>query len=230
MANILVIDTDLGVCAQIEQALSQDGHRLINVSTALQATQLIQTYTPDVIILDAAQDDMLALCSRLRSVPDTARLPILCLSAGLSPAEALNTGSDDFIRKPFTSMELAARVRALSRWAQRQRQQPATITLNTLRFEPTRFTVHLGNKAINLTHTEYKLLELLAQQPGVYISIGDLLQRVWRYPDDPAGSALVRNHICNLRGKIERDPQRPSLVLSQHGRGYGLSSEVRVSR
>jgi two-component system response regulator MtrA len=228
MANILVVDADSGICAQIEQALSQDGHQLTIVSTAQQATHIIDRHTPDIVILDAAQNEMLALCLWLRGSSATARLPILCLSAGLSPAEALNIGSDDFIHKPFTAMELAARVRALNRWAQRQREQPA-IPRNTLRFEPTCHTVYLGDKAVSLTHTEYKLLELMAQQPGVYISIGDLLQRVWKYPEDQAGSALVRNHICNLRSKIERDPQRPSLVLSQHGRGYGLSSEVRIN-
>ena len=229
MANILVVDADTGVCAQIEQALSQDGHQLTNVPSAKYALRVIGTQTPDLVILDAAQEDIAALCTRLRGAKATARLPILCVSSSLSPAEALNIGSDDFVRKPFIAIELAARVRALSRWSQRQSKH-RMMAMNTLRFEPNRHTVYLGDKTINLTQTEYKLLEMLAQQPGVYFSIGELLNRVWKYPNDPAGSALVRNHICNLRSKIERDPQRPSLVLSQHGRGYGLSTEVLINR
>ena len=229
MANILVVDADTGVCAQIEQALSQDEHQLTNVPSAKYALRVIGTQMPEMIILDAAQEDISALCMRLRGASATVRLPILCLSAGLSPSAALNIGCDDFVRKPFVPPELAARVRALTRWAQRHGHKRA-VGFNTIRFEPNRHTVQLGDKTINLTQTEYKLLDMLAQQPGVYYSIGDLLQRVWKYPNDPAGSALVRNHICNLRGKIERDPQRPILVLSQHGRGYGLSPEVQINR
>jgi len=228
MANILVVDSDQSIRAQIEQALNQDGHKLTNVSTAKLAIREISTRLPDLIILDAAQDHILDLCTRVRSTPTTAQLPILCLSADLSPAEALNIGTDDFIHKPFMGMELAARVRVLSRWAQRQGQRRPTAA-PTLKFEKNHATVQVDDKAVNLTHTEYKLLALLAKHPGEYLSIAILLRQVWNYPNDPTGSALVRNHICNLRGKVERDPKRPSMILSQHGRGYSLSPEVTIN-
>ena len=229
MVNLLVIEADAAFRVQIEQALSTETCHLTSVLTPRLALRAISHEPPDIVILDAAQEGVPAFYGHLRGAAATARLPILCLSASISPAEALNMGSDDFIRKPFTAPELVARVRALNRWAQRQYRSQLANRCFTLSFQPQRCQVRLGDRDITLTHTEYKLLYALAQRPGEYISIADLLRRVWKYPNDPAGSALVRNHICNLRSKIERDPQRPSLVLSQHGRGYGLSAEIQVS-
>ena len=216
MAHILIVDSDPGVHAQIKQALSRDGHQIMALTAAHGALQAIERTLPDLLIVDVALDDNLALCRQLRNVPATAQLPILCLTAELSAAAALDAGSDDYVRKPFAALELAARVRALERRALRKPSRP------TLAFVPETRTVLVNARRIKLTDTEYELLAALGQKPGVCFTAGELLHQVWGYPVGIGDEALVRNHIRNLRCKIESDPAHPQLLLSKSKRGYAL--------
>lgn len=217
MAHILIVDSDPGVHAQVRQALSRDSHHVMTASAAAQALQVIERIMPDVLIVDAAPGDNLALCRRLRDMSATARLPILCLTAELSAAAALDAGSDDYLHKPFVGTELAARVRALNRRARRQ------FIIPSLTFDPDSCTIWLNERRIQLTLIEYQLLSVLSQEPGNYMSATDLLHRVWSYPPNVGDTALVRNHIRHLRTKLEIDPARPQILLSQHKRGYALA-------
>jgi two-component system response regulator RpaA len=217
MAHILVVDADPGIHAQVKQALRRDRHHVIATSAASQAWQAIEHTPPDLLIMDPAPADNLALCRHLRDLPATSRLPILCLTADLSAAAALDAGSDDYLRKPFVGTELAARVRALNRRARRQLLAPS------LTLEPDTYSVVLNERRIQLTITEYQLLSVLSQVPGIYLSAPELLRRVWGYPPNVGDPALVRNHVRHLRTKLETDPARPQYLLSQHKRGYALA-------
>ncbi|MHB8627372.1 MAG: response regulator transcription factor [Aggregatilineales bacterium] len=217
MAHILIVDSDLGIHAQVKQALSRDGHQVMAATAAHRALQAIEVAIPDLLIVDAAPGDNLALCRRLRNAPATARLPILCLTAELSAAAALDAGSDDYLRKPFAALELAARVRALDRRA--RRRPPA----RALTLDPATHAALVNERRIQLTVTEYELLAALEKAPGIYVSAAELLHRVWGYPVGVGDAALVRNHIRHLRCKLETDPAHPEMLLSQYKRGYALA-------
>jgi DNA-binding response OmpR family regulator len=219
MAHILIVDSDLGVHAQVKQALSRDGHQVMAATAAHPALQAIERAMPDLLIVDVALGDNLALCRRLRNAPATARLPILCLTAELSAAAALDAGSDDYLRKPFAALELAARVRALDRRARRGPFIPVVA------LDPDTHSALVSDRRIQLTLTEYQLLSALGQEPGIYLNATELLHRVWGYPIGVGDTALVRNHIRHLRCKIEINPARPQILLSKHKRGYTLAFE-----
>lgn len=227
MSTILAVDDDRDVRATIGRALRREGHDVIEASDATAAITLASEYRPDLIILDITLADMngLELCAQLRRMPYVNRIPILFLSVHQSAhhvAQALELGGDDYLRKPFMIRELNARVRALLRRAPERNG-----TTNThIRLESEHNRAIINGQSIDLTPTEYNLLTVLGTYPGQFHTAEELLQRVWGYQPGRGDTALVRNHVRNLRRKIESDPDHPGLIRSLHGRGYSLDANV----
>lgn len=220
---ILAVDSDSEVRQTIGRALEREGHHVIEAADAETALRLAREHRPDVIILATALSDMngLELCTHLRNLPYVDHTPILFVSAwpgAQGAAEALNCGGDDYLRRPFATRELSARVRALLRRSP-GRQSNGVFTLHLL---PDSFSVIVNGRHVELTPTEFSLLDYLCRHPDQYHAAQDLLQNVWHYPPGTGDTALVRNHIRNLRRKVEPDPDRPAIILAQHGRGYTI--------
>ncbi len=161
------------------------------------------------------------LSKQVRAVPGLATVPILCVvnaSSAQDVAQVLDSGGDDCLRKPFVVRELAARVRALLR----RKARPAA----PLVLDPLNKAVQVHGRSVDLTPTEFDLLDALCQAQGEHLSASDLLEQVWNYPPGVGDPALVRNHVRNLRRKLERDPNRPRIVTSAHGRGYTVAIDI----
>lgn len=227
MPKILIVDDDAQVLDLVELILSREGHLVRRAFTAAQALEVVKREPSDLVIVDVMLPDMdgFALCKALRSTPETALLPILFLTAQQTPGslvEALTSGADDFIRKPFQPRELAARVRAHLRRSNKgvDPDQPV------IRILSSQFRVFVGDREVSLTRVEFDLLRYLCQRPHELHSTEELLSNVWQYPDGVGDSALVRNHIHNLRQKIEIDPERPMILQSRHGRGYVVKAHA----
>ncbi len=225
--TVLTIDSDPESRASIGRAMAFEGFDVIEAADARSALRLARTHHPDVIILDTALADMngLDLCGSLRSIPLVDQTPILCLSIQRGAhfaAEALDRGADDFLRKPFATRELRARVRALMRRATRRRSG----TVKILHLDPTRYTVRIDSRRVELTPTEFSLLQFLCDHHNEHHTAQSLLERLWEYPPGGGDKALVRNHIRNLRRKIEENPERPIVIVSQHGRGYVVNARL----
>lgn len=225
--TILAVDDDLDVLATIERVLSREGHSVIEADTAATALRLAQEHRPDVIILDVTLTDTTGfeLCSQLRTLPFVDQTPILFLSVHQSPqyvAKALDCGGDDYLRKPFATRELKARVRALLRRSTKR----VVNHVPHLDLYAGNFSVAVDNRRVVLTPTEFLLLEFLCRDQSTYHTSGALLEGVWQYPEGDGDTALVRNHIRNLRCKLEQDPAHPKIVVSLHGRGYTVQANV----
>lgn len=228
MHKILVVDDDVQMLELIGQLLEREGYEVETVTSSQQVLDLVDKNVPDLFIVDIHLPGMdgLALCRQLRKKPKVQGLPIVFVTGHDAPytvADALAAGGDDFIRKPFAVRELTARLRAHLR---RVRLTVAEDRLPMIRIFPDVRTVLVDGREVDLTQVEYELLKYLCSAVDDLHSTHDLLLNVWQYPADAGDAALVRNHIRNLRRKLEDSPERPEIIQSRHGRGYTIKAVV----
>lgn len=228
MHKILIVDNDAETLAMIEQLLQREGYTVSKAVSAHDTLRMVDTDAPDMLVINMLLPGMdgLTLCRRLRANAQTAKTPILFLNGIDSPygvADALDAGGDDYLRKPFALRELAARIRAHLRRATRQSDD-----LPSLRIVPDSLTVFVNDRKVLLTQVEFDLLLFLCSTPNQLHSTQTLLSDVWQYPRGTGDTALVRNHVRNLRRKIEDDPERPAIIQSRHGRGYTVRARVEI--
>jgi DNA-binding response OmpR family regulator len=226
--TILAVESDQHIRTTIAQVLKHEGYQVIEAAEARTALRLARECRPDVIITDATLPDMTGMefCTRLRAMPFVNVVPILFLSVNPSAqyaAQVLDSGGDDFLRKPFAVKEFNARVRALLRRSPNQQQAK---TQAMLRLQEEQYRVVINNRQVELTPTEYSLLEYLCAHPDEHFTAETLLQKIWHYPPGGGDKALVRNHIRNLRRKIEDNPDYPTIIVSLHGRGYTVNARL----
>ncbi len=226
--TVLVVESDAQQRQALLQALQSSSYTLLEADNARETLRLARQHRPYVIVLpDRALPDMHghALCAKLRTLPFVERSAILFV--GNRPnaeavAHALDCGGDDYLRTPFDPLELQARVRALSRRARSWRASTAV----TLHLDPNTHSVRVGERHVYLTPTEFALLSHLCGQPRQPHSAASLLRALWWHVPAHSSTALVRNHIRNLRRKIEENPAQPRIIVSLHGRGYAIRAQT----
>ncbi|MCA9316650.1 MAG: response regulator [Planctomycetes bacterium] len=230
---ILLVEDDEPIRRFVRAAMTSQGHRVMEVATGAAALEQAVLEPPDLVLLDLGLPDIdgLEVIDRLR---DWTQLPVIVLSARDREAdrvEALDRGADDFLSKPFGAAEMLARVRAALRRASRRasdRGEPAELRFGRLRIDLGARRVWLADQELKFTRIEYRLLTTLARHGGRVLTHGFLLREVWgpRHVDDPR---YVRVFVSNLRQKVERDPSRPELIITEQGVGYRFAEPSRES-
>lgn len=231
MSKILVVESDAEVLAMVEQLLEREGHEVWKARSAQTAISSLESDIPDLFVVNASLPGMdgVALCRKLRLFPDTVNVPIIVLTDRDSPfsvADVLEAGGDDSLRKPFALRELSARIRAQLRRSAAYSVANNDMPLLSLRAATS--SVMVNGYEIMLTQVEFDLLHYLCLAPHQLHTTSDLLTNVWQYPRGTGDAALVRNHVRNLRRKLEDDPEHPTIIQSRHGRGYVVRAHIQI--
>lgn len=225
--TVLVIDDELQIRRVVRNTLEQDGLRVLEAGTGREGADLAAAQRPDLIVLDLGLPDMtgLAVCQELRA---WSRAPVLVLSARHSDTEKatlLDAGADDYVTKPFSPVELRARVRAQLRRARLAGGPEVTcVRTGELAIDLERRAVSRAGVAVHLTPTEWSLLRVLVANRGRTLTHGALFAEVWGHGHGDAQQHL-RVHVASLRRKLESDAVRPQHLITEPGVGYRFDGE-----
>ncbi|MFC2013772.1 response regulator [Chloroflexota bacterium] len=221
--RVLVVDDDVKTVELVKLYLNRDGYRVFTTYDGNEVLRLVEEVHPDLIVLDLMLPgvDGLEICRTLRAESD---VPIIMLTARTTDQDkltGLEMGADDYVTKPFSPRELAARVRTILRRLPGERG-PDEIRFGKLTVNFIKHEAYLDGKPLNLTVVELKLLGVLAKEPGRVFSRADLIDKALGYDFD-GFDRTVDVHILNLRRKLESDPKNPRYIKTVYGAGYKLS-------
>ncbi len=218
--RVLVVDDDVKTVELVKLYLNRDGYRVLTAYDGVEALRLARESHPDLIVLDLMLPglDGLQVCRTIRSESD---IPIIMLTARTTDEDklaGLGLGADDYVTKPFSPKELAARVRAVLRRLPGERG-PAEIECGELTLNFLKQEVSLAGRLLNLTPVEFKLLGVLIKEPGRVFSRTELIEKALGY-DFEGFDRTIDVHILNLRRKLEPDPSHPRYIKTAYGTGY----------
>jgi two-component system KDP operon response regulator KdpE len=222
---VLVIEDEPQVLRFLRASLGAHSYRIVEATTGAQGLAEAASHNPDVILLDLGLPDLdgLEVTRRLR---EWTRTPIIVISArgqDQDKVKALDEGADDYLTKPFSLDELLARIRVALRHAAQNAsgQEDPVFSVGELRVDLTRREVFLGDEAVHLTPTEYKLLTMLIKHAGRVVTHRQLLKDVWG-PTYVEQTHYLRVFVGQLRQKVEREPAKPRYIVNEPGIGYRL--------
>lgn len=221
--RVLVVDDDIRTVELVKLYLNRDGYRVLVAYEGVEALRLAREGHPDLIVLDLMLPgiDGLEICRTLRAESE---VPIIMLTARTTDEDklrGLELGADDYVTKPFSPRELAARVRVVLRRLPGERG-PAEIKYGDLAIDFRKHTVFMAGKPVNLTEVEFKLLGTFVKEPGRVFSRAELIEKSLGY-DFEGFDRTIDVHVLNLRRKLERNPARPRYIKTVYGAGYKFS-------
>jgi two-component system KDP operon response regulator KdpE len=220
--TIIVTDDERSLRELIRASLERDGYRVVQAQNGLECIPLVRSEHPDLVILDVMMPEMdgLEACQNIRGF---SQVPVLMLTAKTMSEDVvtgLDKGADDYLVKPFNMDELLARIRALLRRVP-VAYQPLAAGGNTIHIDQQKREVTVRSEVVDLTPTEYQLLLMLAQNAGKVVEHDRLLRAVWGQ-DCNKDNEHLKVYIWHLRRKLEQNPQKPELLLTEWGVGYRL--------
>ena len=230
--RILVIEDDASIRLGLEDTLKAKGYEVAVATRGQAGLELAERSRPDLIILDIMLPDLdgFEVCRRLKNprggMPE---VPIIMLSARgaeLDRVRGLELGADDYVTKPFSLMELLARVAAVLRRGARGGAEPDLLEFGDVKIDFVRQTAIKAGRPLELPVRAFAILKVFARRPGEVVSRDVLLDEAWGYEKYP-NTRTVDNHLVKLRKALEDEPERPRYLITVHGAGYRLDPDGR---
>jgi DNA-binding response OmpR family regulator len=227
MAELLLIDDDQGLTELLTDYLRNQGHIVHVAEDGLAGIRQVYLSRPDLVILDVTmpQRDGWEVLERIRELSD---MPVIMMTARDEESSVLrgfSLGADDYVTKPFSFAQLAARIQAvLSRTGRMADHDKQELRQGDLVVDLTAKQVWRGDKLIHLTPTEFKLLVVMMERAGEVITLEELVSAVWgeQYTNE---IGYVRRYVWHLRKKVEPDPDKPRFIHNERGFGYRLQDQ-----
>jgi len=226
MSRILVVEDDAAILRGLKDNLAAEAYEVLTAADGIEGLRLSQEKNPDLIVLDLMLPKLSGyeICRKLRE--RGVHVPILMLTARGDEADrvlGLDLGADDYVTKPFSVRELLARVRALLRRSDPQKDSVDRLTFGDVVVDFPEYETRKGGQPVEMTPKEFGVLRYLAARAGKVVQRQTLLEEVWGYENYPT-TRTVDNHIASLRAKLEDDPAQPRHLLTVHGVGYKFVS------
>jgi two-component system alkaline phosphatase synthesis response regulator PhoP len=218
--RVLVVDDDVKTVELVKLYLNRDGYKVLTAYDGIEALRLARESHPDLIVLDLMLPGIngLNICRTLRDESDVPIIMLTAMTTDQDKLKGLDMGADDYVTKPFSPRELAARVRAVLRRLPGERG-PTEITQGELNVNFMKHEVSLNGKLLELTPIEFKLLGVFVKEPGRVFSRAQLIEKALGY-DFEGFDRTIDVHILNLRRKLEPNPGRPQYIKTVYGAGY----------
>ena len=228
-ATILVVEDEQYILKVLETMLSADGYRVITAQNGTAARSHVFSYMPDVVLLDLGLPDVdgIRLLQELRQQID---LPVIVVSARNMEQDkvaALDNGADDYITKPFSAPELLARIRAVLRRHTPVAEGPSHIySVGGFSIDFAKRVVMVDGEPVRLTQVEYRIVELIARQPGKVLTYSHIINHIWGPYADAENNRILRVNMSNIRRKLEQDRMAPKYILTEIGVGYRMAEKA----
>jgi two-component system alkaline phosphatase synthesis response regulator PhoP len=228
MATILVVDDEDSILKVVEAYLKEDGNTVHLARNGMSGLAAFRRHNPDLVILDVMLPEMdgMEVLQHIRRESNVYVLMLTAKSEEFDRVMGLTVGADDYLTKPFSPRELAARVKAILRRGRNTTTQDERqiLTFKHLKIDTVRHEVERDGEQIELTLLEFNLLATLAAYAGMVLSREQLLERVWGY-DFYGEERVVDVHIGHIRQKLEIDPADPQFIVTVRGVGYKFADE-----
>ena len=228
-ARILIVEDDAGIVLPLKKTLQTASYDVLTAANGNTALSMIRSHCPDCILLDLGLPDMDGCCI-IKSVRQWTQTPIIVLSARGTEndkAGALDMGADDYLTKPFGTVELLARIRtALRHTRTAAENEELALTdmyrVGGLTVDYKKMRVYLDDRDAGLTPQEFRIVGLLARHPGRVLTYKTMLRELWG-PASGMDNKILRVHMASIRRKIEEDPNEPHYFFTEVGVGYRMA-------
>ncbi len=219
--SVLIVDDDKKIAELVQAYFEKDGFTTYLAHDGFKALEKIREQKPDIVVLDLMLPglDGWEVCRRVRK---DSEIPILMLTARDEEPDrltGLEMGADDYVAKPFSAREVVARAKAILRRTNKEAGKAASVNIGSLFIDRAKHTVSKNEVMLEMTPTEFKILDMMASNPGRVFSRLQIIEHVQGYEFE-GFERTVDAHIKNLRRKLEDNPKEPKYVITVYGVGY----------
>jgi len=224
--KILIIEDEPGIQLSLQDEFESDGYVVYTAEDGEEGLEMAKQHRPDLIILDIMLPilDGYEVCKKLRMAGDNT--PIIMLTVKdkeLDKVLGLELGADDYVTKPFSLRELAARVKAIFRRTEERSTELSRYCIGEIELNFKKYEAKKKGKEVEFTPLEFQMLKLLIQKKEQVLTRDDFLDKIWGEDNMVVSSRTIDSHIANIRKKIEDDPSNPKHIISIRGVGYKLT-------